>query len=82
MRQKTVGDRVTIASHSHPALAGWSASIMNLVNRFNGFSRGSETKPLKRLMRKEWHATTQLKQGVNESTYKFLERETSDREET
>ena len=66
MRQEIVGKlSIVIASHSHPALAGWWARPANLTNRFNGFV--AVPKPLKRLMRRQWPPSdTQLKQGVNE----------------
>jgi hypothetical protein len=66
MRQEGKSNQsIVMASHSHPALAGWWARPRNLTNRFNGFV--AVPKPLKRLMSKPWPQTaTQLKQGVNE----------------
>jgi hypothetical protein len=67
MRQEGKSNQsIVMASHSHPALAGWWARPRNLPNRFSGFV--AVPKPLKRLMSKPWPQTaTQLKQGVNET---------------
>ena len=76
VRQEIVGKptlSIVIASHSHPALAGWlGCEPPNLGNRFNGFV--ATAKPLKRLMSDQCsELATQLKQCVNEkSTHYFL----------
>ena len=47
VRQEIVGKptlSIVIASHSHPALAGWlGCEPPNLGNRFNGFVGGGKT---------------------------------------